>query len=183
MSAVSANLQRAVDPRAFRLALGCFPTGVAIVTTRDATGAPVGLTISSLNSVSLDPPLILWSLQRSSPSLPAFLDADHFGVSVLASDQGAISNRFASRIPDKFEGVRICTSAGDIPLIDGAAAHFVCRTWKHHDGGDHLIILGEVGYFAHWLRAPLVFSCGRYEALVPRPDPMVAEEVWPIALG
>lgn len=171
------------DAQAFRLALGRFPTGVCIMTTLGGAGEPVGLTVSSFNSVSLDPPLVLWSLQRRSPSLPVFRDAQRFAVSVLAEDQAALSNRFASRIPDRFAGVRTSPGSGGLPLIDGAAAHFECATWRHYDGGDHLIILGRVERFAHWLRAPLVFACGYYESLLPRADPLAAEELWPIALG
>jgi flavin reductase (DIM6/NTAB) family NADH-FMN oxidoreductase RutF len=171
-----------LDARAFRLALGRFPTGVCVVTA--VNGAErVGITVSSFNSVSLDPPLVLWSLLRSSPSLTAFKSADRFAISVLAADQAEISNRFASRIPHKFDGVAVCEGLAGIPLIDGAAAHFECRTWKHYDGGDHVIILGEVERFASWLRSPLVFAAGYYEALVLREGPLAAEELWPIALG
>lgn len=183
MSSLPEPPRRPLDPQAFRLALGRFPTGVCVITARRADGERVGLTVSSFNSVSLDPPLVLWSLQRSSPSLAAFLAARRFAINVLAEDQAMISNRFATRGADKFAGVRTCEGPGGIALIDRAAAHFVCATWAHYDGGDHVIIVGEVERFAHWQRAPLVFCGGCYDSLVPRNDPLAAEELWPIALG
>lgn len=183
MSAALRDPPRPFDAQAFRLALGRFPTGVCIVTTRHADGEPVGITVSSFNSVSLDPPLILWSLRRSSPCLPAFAQAGRFALSVLADDQAMISNRFASPVGDRFAGVRTCAAPDGLPLIDRAAAHFACTTWAQYDGGDHLIFVGEVGYFAHWRRSPLVFAAGSYDSLVPRGDPLAAEELWPIALG
>ena len=183
MSSTTHGEAAPVDPLAFRLALSRFPTGVCIMTTRAETGVAVGLTVSSFNSVSLQPPLILWSLQRSSPSLSLFQNARHFAVNVLAEDQATLSNRFASPIANKFEGIRTCEGLGGIPLIDRAAAHFVCSGWAQYDGGDHVLILGEVKYFAHWHRVPLVFMGGAYEALVPRAAPFAAEELWPIALG
>ena len=114
----------AIDAREFRNALGSFTTGVTIVTTRDASGHDVGLTANSFNSVSLDPPLVLWSLAKSSTSLSAFVEAKHFAVHILAADQEPLSNRFATRGADKFAGLQIERGEGGMPLLHGCAARF-----------------------------------------------------------
>lgn len=107
------------DPRDFRQALGRFATGVTIVTTRAADGTPVGMTANSFNSVSMDPPMVLWSLARTARSLPAFSQATHWNVHILANDQEALSNRFAKAGEDKFAGLVLDDSAGGAPLIPG----------------------------------------------------------------
>ncbi len=150
------------DARAFRAALGRFPTGVTIVTTRAGDGRPVGVTVNSFNSVSLEPPLVLWSLQRASVSLGAFEAAGRFAVNVLRIDQIDLSNRFASPVPEKFNGVRWSWSADDIPLLDGCVARFECRTRAVHDGGDHVIFIGEVERFDVAGGQPLIFCDGCY---------------------
>jgi 3-hydroxy-9,10-secoandrosta-1,3,5(10)-triene-9,17-dione monooxygenase reductase component len=146
----------------FRGALGRFATGVTIVTTRDAAGVDIGLTANSFSSVSLDPPLVLWSLSRNSLNLPVFLNTGHFAVHVLASNQDELSNRFATRGADKFSGLQITRGPGDIPLLADCSARFQCRTTYKYEGGDHVIFVGEVLVFDHTDRAPLVFHGGRY---------------------
>src|SRR5215213_7611295 len=137
-------VQPAIDARAFRNALGAFTTGVTIVTTRDSCGRDVGLTVNSFNSVSLEPPLVLWSLARSSASLAAFVEADYFAVHILGARQEALSNLFAQRGADKFAGIAMRRGHGGVPLLDGCAARFECRTAYRHEGGDHEIFVGEV---------------------------------------
>lgn len=151
-----------IDPRAFRGALGSFATGVTIITTRDAAGEPVGLTVNSFNSVSLNPPLVLWSLANEALSLPAFRDGEHWAVHVLATDQEDLSTRFAKRGADKFADLDIEQGRGGVPLLKGCTARFQCRTASRYQGGDHLIFIGEVLDFDHSENPPLVFHGGRY---------------------
>ena len=166
--AITATATAAIDKRAFRDALGAFTTGVTVVTTRDATGRDVGLTVNSFNSVSLEPPLVLWSLARSSASLPAFLEAEHFAVHILAADQDPMSNRFAQRGADKFAGIELARGEGGVPLLPGCSARFRCRTAFRHEGGDHEIFVGEVLGFEAFERAPLVFHKGSYAVAVKK---------------
>jgi flavin reductase (DIM6/NTAB) family NADH-FMN oxidoreductase RutF len=150
------------DARDLRNALGTFATGVAIITTRDADGRLFGLTGNSFSSVSLDPPLVLWSLACAAPSLPAFRTATHFGVSVLSTEQQSLSVRFAQRIPDKFDGVSYELGEYGVPLIDGAAAHFECRIVDRYYGGDHEIFLGHVERYSYERKPTLLFCHGAY---------------------
>lgn len=156
-----------LDPKQFRQALGRFATGITIVTTRDAQGVDVGVTANSFNSVSLDPPMILWSLAKSSYSLPAFEAAEHFAVHVLAAEQENLSNRFASRGIDKFADINLNRGRDGIPLLQDYAARFECRTAFRYEGGDHLIIVGEVLDYDHSQRAPLLYHDGRYAVALP----------------
>ena len=158
-----------IDARAFRNALGAFTTGVTIVTTRDAQGHDVGLTVNSFNSVSLEPPLVLWSLARSSGSLVSFVEAEFFAVHILGARQEALSNRFATRGVDKFAGVELARGQGGVPLLPGCSARFECRTTHRHEGGDHEIFVGEVLTFEHFDAAPLVFQQGGYAVAVKKP--------------
>jgi 3-hydroxy-9,10-secoandrosta-1,3,5(10)-triene-9,17-dione monooxygenase reductase component len=160
--------------RQFRDALGAFATGVTIVTTRTPTGVDVGLTANSFNSVSLDPPMVLWSLAKAAKSLPAFLDSGYFAVHVLAASQEELSHIFATRGADKFAGLAIERGRGGIPLLDGCSARFQCRTAVKYEGGDHVVFIGEVEAFDHFGRPPLVFHGGRYAATVARPKPAPA---------
>ena len=155
--------------RQFRAALGSFATGVTIVTTRNRAGEDIGLTANSFNSVSLDPPMVLWSLARKSLSLPAFLESGYFAVHVLAASQEDLSVTFATRGADKFAGLALGRGAGDIPLIPGCSALFQCKTAFNYEGGDHVILVGEVQEFEHFERAPLVFHSGRYAVTVEKP--------------
>ena len=153
------------DTRALRDTLGRFATGVTVITTRDADGAPVGVTVNSFSSVSLEPPLVLWSLARSALSLPAFRAHDCWAVHVLGAEQEALSARFASRGADKFAGLPHRNGIGDVPLLDGCAARLQCRTQRIYDGGDHIILLGEVVSFEQGDATPLLFHAGRYARL------------------
>ena len=155
--------------RQFRAALGSFATGVTIVTTRNAAGEDIGLTANSFNSVSLDPPMVLWSLARKSLSLPAFLESGYFAVHVLAASQEDLSVTFATRGADKFAGLQLTRGSGGIPLIPGCSALFQCKTAFNYEGGDHVIFVGEVQEFEHFNHAPLVFHSGRYAVAVEKP--------------
>ena len=153
--------------RAFRRALGTFATGVTIVTARDAADEPVGMTANSFNSVSLEPPLVLWSVDRHARSAPAFRAATHFAVHVLEEGQADLSNRFARKGDDKFAGLHWREGAGRVPLIAGALATFECRTHAVHEGGDHEIIVGEVDRFEAHDGDGLVFAAGGYATAEP----------------
>ena len=157
---------REMTCRAFRDALGGFATGVTVLTTLAPDGQPLGVTISSFNSVSLRPPLILWSLACDSPRLEAFRRSRHYAVNVLAADQEWISDRFASRDADRFSGVHTIAGMGGVPLLHGCAACFECSSEAHYPGGDHIIFVGRVSRFSrNELAAPLIFHGGRYRVL------------------
>jgi flavin reductase (DIM6/NTAB) family NADH-FMN oxidoreductase RutF len=152
-------------PLQLRHALGRFTTGVTIVTCCDAAGAPAGLTANSFSGVSLDPPLVLWSLRRASPSLPAFEAASHFTVNVLAESQVDLSRRFASAALDKFaEGLWTAGLHG-APVLAGCAAVFECETVSRQPAGDHLLFIGRVLNATESALPPLVFQSGHYHML------------------
>ena len=155
------------DARDFRSALGCFPTGVCLVTTRDPGGTPHGMTINSFSSVSLEPPMVLWSLSRSATSAPVFRDAEHFAINVLAAGDAEVSSHFARSGEDKFArfAARFQAGLGGAPVLDEAAATFECHSRHRYYGGDHIIVIGVVERYAHSERAPLVFHRGRYANL------------------
>lgn len=158
----------APDSRALRSALGQFATGITVVTTRAPGGAFVGLTVNSFSALSLEPPLILWSLRCSSPSLPVFETVDRFVVNVLAEAQVEVSRRFASPQADKFEGVAHAENAWGLPLLHGASAWFECRTVSRQIAGDHCLFIAEVERFTLSEAAPLLFHAGGYFALGSR---------------
>lgn len=150
------------DAKAFRNALGSFATGVTIITTRAADGEPLGLTVNSFNSVSLDPPMVLWSMAKTAFSLPIFREADYWAVHVLSSAQEDLSTRFAMRSENKFADLDLEQGVGDIPMLRDCTARFQCKTAFQYEGGDHVIFVGEVQAFDQEETAPLVFHGGRY---------------------
>ncbi|MDX1540343.1 MAG: flavin reductase family protein [Geminicoccaceae bacterium] len=159
-----------IDQRAFRDALGCFVTGVTIVTSLDAEGRLLGITANSFSSVSLDPPLVLFSLARKAYSFDAFRSSRHFAVNVLASDQSELSDTFAKALADKWAGVAFDVWDTDCPIITGALAQFECRTVSTHDGGDHVVFIGAVERMAlDPDKEPLVYYRGRYRELGAEP--------------
>ncbi|HEY6612667.1 MAG TPA: flavin reductase family protein [Pseudomonas sp.] len=166
------NAPATFDPQAFRAALGTFTTGVTIITTRSADGEPIGITANSFNSVSLNPPLVLWSLAKNARSLPAFSSERHWNVHVLAAEQEALSGRFAAQGSDKFAGIELDDGIGPAPLLPGCTARFQCRTAFQYEGGDHVIFVGEVLAFDSSGHAPLVFQSGQYAlaARTPRTE-------------
>lgn len=133
-----------LDAHFFRQALSQFATGITIITTVGADGRPVGVTANSFNSVSLHPPLVLWSLAKKASSHAAFQQASHFGVSVLAADQENLSHHFSTFKGDRFAGLDTLEGLGGCPLIPDALAHFECRMKSRYDEGDHFIMVGEV---------------------------------------
>lgn len=157
------------DPAAFRRSLGQFGTGVTIITAA-AGGALVGMTANSFSSVSLDPPLVLWSAKRTSQSFPTFEVATHFAVNVLSSGQMALSKHFGRSGGDKFSGVSWKPGLGGAPILDGILCSFECRRAADYPGGDHLIMLGAVERFARYDRNALLFTQGRYCLAADFPD-------------
>lgn len=160
--------QRPLSGDDFRAALGQFTTGVTIVTARDAQGQLIGLTANSFNSVSLSPPLVLWSLARYSSSMLGFLSAQHYAINVLAADQRPLAERFASKGIDRFEGVHWRAGLTGAPVIDGAVAVFECVHHGQHDAGDHVIFVGQVQHCSRRVgAAPLVYHGGRFFTDLP----------------
>jgi flavin reductase (DIM6/NTAB) family NADH-FMN oxidoreductase RutF len=153
--------------RALRTALGQFATGVAIATVCSEQGHPLGLTINSFNSLSLDPPLILWSVAKTFPGLPVFEACEHYAIQILSAGQRDLSQRFASRDPEKFSGIPIHEGLGRAPLFEGVCACFECRNTQRHDGGDHILFVSEVVRFTVNAAEPLVFFGGQYRHLAP----------------
>jgi len=173
-----------LDSRQFRTALGSFATGVTIVTTRAADGQPIGLTANSFNSLSLEPPMVLWALAKSSKSLPAFVAAEYFAVHILAVDQQSLADLFARRGADKFADLELDSGPGGIPLLRGCSARFQCRSAHHYEGGDHMILVGEVVAFDHFDRPALAFHGGGYANLIRRaPGSAGAREADAAAVG
>lgn len=151
-----------IDLGEFRRALSCFATGVAVVTTLDQQGERAGMTISSFNSVSLDPPLVLWSIANEAHSYDAFVNATYFAVSVLTREQQHLSARFATRGADKFEGLDCREGLHGAPVLSDYAACFECRTEHIYEGGDHKIIVGRVLRFEDRETEPLILYRGRF---------------------
>lgn len=180
-------MQAALAARRFRDALALFPTGVAIATAAGEDGAPLGLTISSFTSVSLDPPLVLFCIDRRALSLPAWLRAPGYAVNVLAGPQQALSSQFARARGAKWAGVEFDAGLHGAPLLRGALAHFECEAYDHVGGGDHVIFVGRVERFATRPAAhPLVFHRGRY-ASVHAADAAAEDEAalaaaWPLSI-
>jgi len=152
----------AFDTRHFRNALSQFATGVTVITTRLDSGSFFGLTASSFNSVSLDPPLVLWSLSTQATSLPLFTGNSHYVINVLSADQADLADRFSRRIANRFDGVEFELSHTGLPIIKGAAAWFECHNRSRYPEGDHVIFVGEVERCGVSPQAPLVFHGGRF---------------------
>lgn len=163
------------DPKDFRRALGMFATGVTIVTTNAADGTPVGITANSFNSVSLEPPMVLWSLANNARSLPAFSGSEFWNVHILSNEQEALSNRFARAGEDKFNGLALDAQASGAPLLPGCSARFQCKNAFKYDGGDHTIFVGEVVQYDSCALPPLLYVTGGY-ALASRKAAPVSTE-------
>lgn len=161
----------------FRKALGSFATGVTIATTKDADNRPVGVTASSFNSVSVDPPLVLWSLAKASFSHDAFCSSGHFAVHVLAASQEYLSNRFARSGEDKFSAMDWQDGKLGSPVFAEHAALFECKTRHQYEGGDHVIFVGEVISYEARDEAPLLFHGGSYAERRPRPKSQSIDSV------
>lgn len=145
-----------------------FATGVTIVTARDADGVRVGLTANSFNSVSLSPPLVLWSLSRRAGSMPAFTRGSHYAINILSANQRALAERFASKEVDRFAGVAFREGVGGAPILEGAAAVFECFNRSQYEEGDHIIFVGEVEHCERRAGAqPLIFHGGKFFTELP----------------
>nr|WP_314256853.1 flavin reductase family protein [uncultured Devosia sp.] len=158
-----------MDPRQFRQCLAQFATGVTIVTT-NVEGELAGVTANSFSSLSLDPPLILWSIGRTSRSFSIFERAKNFAISVLGDNQVEVSQHFSSKEVDKFAGAPWRAGREGVPLIEGAIAHFECAVENILDGGDHIIIVGRVASYGRYAGQPLLFSQGRYGIAEEHPN-------------
>jgi flavin reductase (DIM6/NTAB) family NADH-FMN oxidoreductase RutF len=159
---------RPFSDREFRDVLGLFATGVAVITSTAPDGARLGATVSSFSSVSLDPPLVLFSMGRNAKAFPAWEVVGAFAVNILAEDQSATSTRFARALTDKWQGVEPCFGANGSPLLDGALAWLECTSYATYDGGDHLIFVGRVDALTLCTTPngrPLVFFGGGYRQL------------------
>src|ERR1700740_2036496 len=157
-----------IDPRDFRSALGAYATGVTIITAAAADGKPYGLTCNSFASVSLNPPLVLWSLVLYSSSLSVFQNASHFAVNVLGVSQQALANKFAKSSDNKFNGVDWTAGLGNAPLLVESVANFQCRAVNRYYGGDHVIFLGAVEAYSYNRKEPLLFARGGVRAFLGR---------------
>src|SRR3954451_6771285 len=151
-----------IDPSGFRIALGNYATGVTIITAAAPDGKPYGLTCNSFASVSLNPPLVLWSLVVYSSSLTIFQNASHFTVNVLGVSQQALASKFAKSSDDKFTGVEWTPVLGNAPVLAESVANFQCRSVNRYYGGDHVIFLGAVEAYAYNTGDPLLFARGTY---------------------
>ena len=165
MASVAEGALMTMDAGDFRQALGQFATGVCLVTVDDSELGPLATTVNSFSSVSLDPPLVLWSIQNSSDHLAVYTECRHFGISVLSSEQGAVSSQYAQRGRHGAQAEHFTTGPQGEPKLIDALAHFTCAAYAVHPGGDHHIIVGEVLQFESVESDPLIFYSGGYRAL------------------
>jgi flavin reductase (DIM6/NTAB) family NADH-FMN oxidoreductase RutF len=159
---IRANSNQAFDPKDLRQAFGRFGTGVTVITTRGSDGRYVGVTASSFNTVSLEPPIVLWSLSVSSPSLQAFSAAGHFAVNVLTLEQIDLSQRFSRPAKDRFAGVEFSEGLAGVPVLAGCAATIECSVHKAQVVGDHVLFMGQVERYSYAQAAPLLVFNGQY---------------------
>ena len=159
---------RAFDSVQFRQSLSQFATGVTVITTRLADGSFRGLTASSFNSVSLDPPLVLWSLGTVANSMPVFSGNSHYVINVLGADQAALAKRFSRRTEDPFGGVEYELSRTGQPILKGVSAWFECHNRSRYPEGDHVIFVGEVEDCAVHPQASLIFHGGQFSSTETR---------------
>ncbi|WP_425404683.1 flavin reductase family protein [Hwanghaeella sp.] len=158
------------DPRTFRDACGHFATGVVVATCLDAQGAPAGVTVNSFTSVSLDPPLVLFCLDKGAYSRKVFANVERFAINMLSGGQQGLSTTFAQSRSDRFEGVSYTAGQAGVPLLDGALCQLECIVEHRYPGGDHEIIVGRVTDLSvdHPEERPLIYYKGRYDALAKR---------------
>jgi flavin reductase (DIM6/NTAB) family NADH-FMN oxidoreductase RutF len=162
MSISSRKAPPQLDARHFRDALSQFATGVTVITTKLDDGSFLGLTASSFNSVSLDPPLVLWSLAQRANSLPVFSGNSHYVINILSAQQTALADKFAQPSKDRFAGVDYTLSSTGLPILSGVAAWFECHNRSRYPEGDHVIFVGEVERCDVLPQEPLIFHGGRF---------------------
>ncbi len=155
------------DEHGYRSALSRFATGVAVITSISPQGIPVGLTVSSFSSVSLHPPLVLWSLGQSSALLEIFKHCSHYAINVLREDQLDVALQFARRGVDRFAGIRQHTGTSGVPILDAALAWFECKNRSQHPEGDHTIFVGEVEHCGYAEGLPLIHHSRDYYSSAP----------------
>lgn len=153
---------RPFDAGHFRKALSQFATGVTVITTRTDDGKFLGLTASSFNSVSLEPPLVLWSLATAANSMPVFASCSHYAINVLSAEQAWIAQQFASKRENRFEGIQFSLSPAGLPVIDGAAAWFECQNRSRYPEGDHVIFVGQVSHCQVEVQDALIYHSGQF---------------------
>ena len=162
------NASSDLDPLSLRKALGCFATGVTVVTTRTQDGRPIGVTMNSFSSVSLDPPLVLFSLARTSDQFEHFMSAEHFAVNILCQDQQALSNNHAMADDKTLDEAVFKTWTTGAPIVEGSVASFDCTVEERHEGGDHVIFLCRVMRAERQSEGePLIFHQSKYASLSP----------------
>jgi flavin reductase (DIM6/NTAB) family NADH-FMN oxidoreductase RutF len=161
VKAKEAKTFSSIDEQELRNVLGCFATGVVVATTLGDAGRPVGLSVSSFNAVSLDPPLVLWSLARTAASYSAFSLTSNFAINILSSEQADVCRKLSQPSDEKFEGVSWRHGEQGMPILSDTLATLECRTHCQHEGGDHTIFIGEVINLAASDRAPLIYHRGR----------------------
>ncbi|MBT5074721.1 MAG: hypothetical protein HOJ34_01795 [Kordiimonadaceae bacterium] len=166
-----------VDVRELRNCFGKFATGITVITAIAPDGSKLGLTVNSFSSLSLDPPMILWSLDKKSKSMDALCAASHFAVNVLASDQMDLSNNFARTSDEKFDDIELTTSEFGLPLLAGTVAHLECSNINQIEGGDHIIFIGKVENFDMGHKKPLLYTNGQYTVAARHPGTKLAEPV------
>lgn len=160
-----AEVPALADPKDYRRALGRFPTGVAVVTALGADGRAVGMTINSFTSVSLEPPVVAWSIGRKAPSYEVFADARHFVINVLSLEQLSVSAQFSRPSQDKFAGIAWREGVGGVPVLDGCVAQFECSVRERIAVGDHDMLFGDVLRYAHAERLPLAYALSGYASV------------------
>lgn len=154
-----------IDPKLFRSILGSYATGVAVVTCRDNQGRPAAMTINSFASLSLSPPMVLWSIDKTSDQFAAFQEAEFYAVNVLSDGHQKLSGHFATSHPDKFDGIEYTEGLAGMPLLPDCCASLQCRIVTRYEAGDHVILIGEVLDMAKADRRPLIFHNGCYGTL------------------
>ena len=149
------------DSKFLRKTLGKYSTGVTVVTSIDNNGNPIGMTVNSFTSVSLQPALVLWCIDKKQPSYNSFMNAEGYAVNILSKDQNDLCHKFASQLVDKFENVDWKKSENGFPLVKNSLAWFDCKKWNYYPGGDHQILVGEVTSFDSFELEPLTYWNGK----------------------
>ena len=152
---------KTLDTKLLKKTLGKYLTGVTIVTSTDHDGNPIGMTVNSFTSVSLQPSLVLWCIDKKQPSYNSFMNANGYAVNILSKEQNGLCYKFASQLDDKFENVNWKRSENGFPLVKNSLAWFDCKKWNYYSGGDHQILVGEVTSFDSFELEPLTYWNGK----------------------